>query len=119
MTKFRGKEILHNSDYEAITVTISKATTGTETVSGRKVLPAGTPVFGENATSIFDERNQKAIKATSNAKADGVTLHDVDLTDGDAATAIVYRGTVKSTKVEGYTEELKTALPLIKFVADK
>lgn len=114
--KFGEKEILHNYDYEAISVTVDKTTTGTVVENGRTLLKAGTPLFGDGA-SIWTDRTKKVKKAAANTDVDGILLHDIDLTDGDAVTAMVYRGTVRSDRVIGYTTDLDTALKHIQFVA--
>lgn len=111
-----SQEILHNLPYEAISVTVDATTEGTEIVNGRKLLKAGTVLYGDGG-SIFEDRTRKVKKAAANTAADGILLYDVDLTDGDAAVALVYRGTVRSDRVVGYTSELDSALPQIKFVA--
>ncbi|CRH93182.1 Uncharacterised protein [Chlamydia trachomatis] len=110
------KEILHNLPYEAISVTVDKTTEGTILEDGKKILKAGTIVAGDGA-SIFDDRTKKVKKVTSGAsKADGITLHDVDLTKGNAVVALVYAGTVRSDRVAEFAEETKAALPRIQFV---
>ena len=78
---FNEKEILHNLDYEAISVTVDKTTTGTVDEGGRKILKAGTFLAGDGK-SIFEDRTKKVIKLTNDAAAtyvDGVALHDVCL----------------------------------------
>ena len=118
---FNEKEILHNLDYEAISVTVDKTTTGTVDEGGRKILKAGTFLAGDGK-SIFEDRTKKVKKLTNDATAtyvDGVALHDVDLTDGDAVVACVFKGTLREDKcnngaaVEG---KVKEKLILIKFV---
>ena len=118
---FNEKEILHNLDYEAISVTVDKTTTGTVDEGGRKILKAGTFLAGDGK-SIFEDRTKKVKKLTNDAAAtyvDGVALHDVDLTDGDAVVACVFKGTLREDKcnsgaaVEG---KVKEKLNLIKFV---
>lgn len=112
---FNVAEILHNMPYEAISVTIDKTTTGTVTENGRKILKAGTILAGDGA-SVFADRTKK-VKANT-VKPDGVLLYDVDVTDADAAGALVYRGTLREDKVNGGTvsEEIQTALKHIQFV---
>ena len=118
---FNEKEILHNLDYEAISVTVDKTTTGTVDEGGRKILKAGTFLAGDGK-SIFEDRTKKVKKLTNDAAAtyvDGVALHDVDLTDGDAVVACVFKDTLREDKcnngaaVEG---KVKEKLNLIKFV---
>lgn len=108
-------EILHNMTYEAISVTVDKTTTETVTENGRKIVKAGTLLAGDGS-SIFDDRSKK-VKANT-TKPDGVLLYDVDVTDEDAQASLVYRGTLRSDKVNGGTvsDAIKTALPHIQFV---
>lgn len=110
-------EILHNLDYEAISATISADTAGTVTENGRKILPAGTLVIGEEG-SIFDDRRQLATQTDGAAGGvDGITLYDVDVTDEPAQVAVVYNGTVWANEVQvEVTEGIRTALPRITFV---
>lgn len=118
---FNEKEILHNLDYEAISVTVDKTTTGTVDEGGRKILKAGTFLAGDGK-SIFEDRTKKVKKLTNDATAtyvDGVALHDVDLTDGDAVVACVIKGTLREDKCNnGAAVEVKVKekLNLIKFV---
>ncbi|MBF0714499.1 hypothetical protein HZY83_07400 [Gemella sp. GH3] len=114
------KEILHNLDFEAISVTVDKSTTGTEIINGKKVLKAGTLISGDGA-SIFDDRTKKVKKLTNEATAeyvDGVLLYDVDLSDGDGVGTCVYKGTLREDKVNGGSVDNNAKLKLshIKFV---
>ncbi|EKB54468.1 hypothetical protein [Facklamia hominis] len=111
---FTSKEILHNLPYTALTVTVDKTTTGTVDEKGRKILPAGTVVFGDGA-SVFKDRTKKVKKSTGE-EADGIILHDVDVTDGDKEVAMVYQGTVRSDRVIDYADTIDKALPQIKFI---
>ena len=118
---FNEKEILHNLDYEAISVTVDKTTTGTVDEGGRKILKAGTFLAGDGK-SIFEDRTKKVKKLTNDATAayvDGVALHDVDLTDGDAVVACVFKGTLREDKCNNgaaVENKVKEKLNLIKFV---
>lgn len=114
-TIFGVAEILHNSSYEAISVTVDKTTAGTVTENGRKILKAGTLIAGDGA-SIFADRTKK-VKANA-TNPDGVLLYDVDVTDTNSAASLVYRGTLREDKVNGGTvpEGAKNALKHIQFV---
>ncbi|BCK40551.1 hypothetical protein [Streptococcus pyogenes] len=110
-----SKEILHNLDYEAISVTLDSSTIG------NKVVPAGTVLAGVSE-SVFKDRKQK-VKAVDNSAdyIDGILLTDVDLTNGDAAGSCVYRGTINADKladssVAGNYENLEEVLPHIQFI---
>ena len=117
---FNELEILHNLDYEAISVTVDKSTTGTVVENGRKILKAGTVVAGDGK-SIFEDRTKKVKKLTNAVSAtyvDGILLHDVDVTDEDVTVAIVYRGTVREDRCENGTIDanVKAKLNHIQFV---
>lgn len=69
-----------------------------------------------NGASIFADRSKKV--KTNTEAPDGVLLYDVDVTEGDAAASLVYRGTLREDKVNGGTvpEGAKAALKHIQFV---
>ncbi|AKI35192.1 TPA: head decoration protein [Streptococcus pyogenes] len=114
-----SKEILHNPDYEAISVTLDSEKIG------KKVVPAGTVLAGVSV-SVFKDRKQK-VKTVTNEEVttkeyvDGILLTDVDVTNGDATGACVYRGTINADKLadssvaENY-EDLEEVLPHIQFI---
>ena len=115
---FNTAEILHSLPYEAITAVLDKTTTGTVTENGRKILKAGTLLAGDKA-SIFADGTKKVKKAADAATyIDGVLLYDADITDADATVAVVYRGTLNESKVNGGTvaDTVKAKLPHIQFV---
>lgn len=114
-----SKEILHNLDYEAMSITLDSITIG------KKVVPAGTVLAGVSE-SVFKNRKQK-VKTVTNGEVSsennicGILLTDVDLTNGDAAGSCVYRGTVNADKLADTTlaedfTELATKLPHIVFI---
>ncbi|KGR72896.1 head decoration protein [Streptococcus phocae subsp. salmonis] len=92
-----SKEILHNLDYEAMSVTLDSSTIG------KKVVPAGTVLAGVSE-SVFKDRKQKVKTVNNSAVASeenicGILLTDVDLSDGDKTGACVYRGTINADKL--------------------
>lgn len=114
-----SKEILHNLDYEAISVTLDS------NKIGKKVVPAGTILAGKDK-SIFEDRKQKVETVTNEEVStkeyvDGILLTDVDLTNGDAVGSCVYRGTINADKLadssvsENY-DDLEEVLPHIVFI---
>ncbi|AWS23453.1 TPA: head decoration protein [Streptococcus pyogenes] len=110
-----SKEILHNLDYEAISVTLDSDEIG------KKVVPAGTVLAGVSE-SVFKDRKQK-VKAVDDSAdyIDGILLIDVDLTNGDAAGSCVYRGTINADKLADSSvaknyENLEEVLPHIQFI---
>lgn len=115
MELFTKKEILHNFPYEGLSVTVDKTTTGTETVDGRKILRAGTILVGAGGSNLKD-RKRKVKKATDETAADGILLHDVDVTDEDAVVSMIIKGTVRADRVAGYTDALDALLPNITFI---
>ncbi|KKC23165.1 structural protein [Streptococcus dysgalactiae] len=114
-----SKEILHNLDYEAISVTLDS------NEIGKKVVPAGTVLAGVSE-SVFKDRKQK-VKAVANSAVGsennicGILLTDVDLTNGDAVGSCVYRGTINADKLADSSiakkyEDLEEKLPHIQFI---
>ena len=95
-----GVEILASKDFQAIPVKV--ATPG----SGSHVVPAGTPLTGEGAS-------------TTGAGAIGVLLYDVD-TDANPNGAAVVQGIINATVAQehsgvSYADALYSALPGIVF----
>ena len=84
--------------------------------NGRKIVKAGTPLTGD-----LDARTTAFTKAEG-ANAVGVLLHDVDVTVAENNGTILLFGFVNTNRIDEttkalITEEVKTALPMIKFVA--
>ena len=102
----------------AFTISAIVGSTGvTNNAEGRKVIPAGTPVGG--ATSVLATRStvlQVTNTSQNGANAQGVLLHDVDVTNGNANAQVVIRGVVDSSKCPTIDATAKTALTLITFV---
>ena len=77
-------------------------------VGGRKIVKAGTPLTGD-----LNARNTPFTKATDSAQ--GVLLHDVDVTDGNANGTLLILGFVNTNRLESdvqalITENVKTSL---------
>lgn len=91
-------------------------------VGNKKIAKAGTPITGK-----LDEREKAftAAKAGSESEASdavGVLLHDVDVTAGNNNGAILLFGFVNTNRIDDTTKAkltsyVKTALPMIRFVA--
>lgn len=64
--------------------------------NGKKIIKAGTPVGG--TTSVLTNRQTVLTKGASNAQ--GVVLHDVDVTDGDGRATLVVAGYVDIYKLD-------------------
>lgn len=102
----------------AFTISAIVGSTGvTNNAEGRKVIPAGTPVGG--TTSVLATRStvlQVTNTSQNGANAQGVLLHDVDVTNGNTNAQVVIRGVVDSSKCPTIDTTAKTALTLITFV---
>lgn len=82
----------------AFTVGCLVGNTGvTANEEGRKIVKAGTPVGG--ATNVLTNR-QTVLAETTGETAQGVVLHDVDVTDGDANATLVIEGVIDVLKLE-------------------
>lgn len=110
------KEILYDSRYKAIPVTIDAEQV--DAVDGKKIVEAGALILGVDG-SVFDDRSSKAQPTTASGEIDGVLLYDVDVTHGDATGSLVYAGSVWANKVEpSVTTNVKTKLNQIKFITE-
>lgn len=85
----------------------------------RKIAKAGTPITGN-----LDKRGTAFTAATTStgSNAVGILLHDVDVTVDDNNGVILLFGFVNTNRIdettkEKITEDVKKALPMIKFVA--
>lgn len=85
----------------------------------RKIAKAGTPITGN-----LDERGTAFTAATTSTGSDavGILLHDVDVTVDDNNGVILLFGFVNTNRIDEttkakITEDVKKALPMIKFVA--
>lgn len=82
---------------------------------GKKILKAGTPVGG--STNVLMNRQTVLTKQTG-ANAQGVLLHDVDVTAGQANATLVIEGVIDYEKVDEdvqalYTGTVTGAMPKI------
>ena len=112
-------EILAYAD-DYVTVSAMMDDTGVVAdANGKKIVKKGTFVGGASA-SVFTDRTQKLKKGT--AVIDGVLFNDVDVTYGPAPCALMYAGTVKSSKLpEPVTSEIRGKLApdcRLSFLAD-
>ena len=73
--------------------------------NGRKIIKAGTPVGG--STSVLTNRQTVLTKGAENAQ--GVVLHDVDVTDGDGRATLVISGYVDLYKVDDDVKSIITS----------
>lgn len=82
---------------------------------GKKILKAGTPVGG--STGVLMNRQTVLTKQTG-ANAQGVLLHDVDVTAGEENATLVIEGVIDYEKVDTdvqalYTSTVLNAMPKI------
>lgn len=80
---------------------------------GKKVVKAGTPVYG----SLTARDTAMTVSGAENAKPCGVILHDVDVTNGKANSQVLYFGFIDVTKVESDVKtKLVAAEPNLKMI---
>ena len=82
---------------------------------GKKILKAGTPVGG--STNVLMNR-ETVLTKQNGSNAQGVLLHDVDVTAGEENATLVIEGVIDYEKVDEdvqalYTENALTAMPKI------
>ena len=115
-----GKHILIANDSYMVTLPARVTNTGLSADSdGKKILRAGTPLYGD-----ITARGTAFVKSTTTegvSNATAVLLHDVDVTAGAENATIILAGCVDTLKLDSATAELittavKTALPRIIFV---
>ena len=94
-----AKQILAIADhYLAAGITLPKDSALAVTVSGRKIVKAGT------------------IYPANDKTAEGLVLNDYDVTDGDQAAALVYHAVIKTAAIPvAPVTAAMIALPMIKF----
>jgi len=90
----------------------------TADTDGKKIIKAGTPVG--SATNVLENR-QTVLSVTNDATAgstsQGVVLHDVDVTNGNANATLVVAGYVDLLKLDvTLNSTAKTALSRIVFM---
>jgi len=81
-------------DYTAITVNVDDANI-VAGADGKKIIPAGTIIGG-----VLDDPTAAAVPADGvEVAAEGLLLHDVDVTAGDALGTMVIRGVIDAAKL--------------------
>lgn len=113
-----GKQILFAVEHQVSMGIVVDQSVGV-TEGTKKIAKAGTPLTGD-----LDERGTAFTAATTStdSNAVGILLHDVDVTVDDNNGAILLFGFVNTNMIDSTTKakitaEVKTALPMIKFVA--
>lgn len=84
------------NDYSAIAVNVDDANVVAGS-DGKKIVPAGTIMGG----GVFDDLTASAVPADGiGVAAEGILLHDVDVTDGDTLGTLLVRGIVDEAKLD-------------------
>lgn len=86
----------------AMSVVVSNAGVTADS-EGKKIIKAGTPVYG----SLRARNTAFTVSGASGAKPSGVILHNVDVTAGNANSQVVIFGTIDVSKVD---DDVATAL---------
>lgn len=96
-------QILFNTQNQvSVGVVVSNAVSS-QTVDGRKIVKAGTPLTGDLTTRTT------AFTAAGESNAVGVLLHDVDVTDGNANGTLLIWGFVNLDHIDSTTQALLTS----------
>ena len=109
--------LIANNSYMVTLPGIIKNTGVTAGEDGRKIVKAGTPLYGN-----IEKRDLGfTISGSEGASPVAIALHDVDVTAGDENGTIVLAGCVDLLKLESsvqtaLTASVKAALPRIIFV---
>lgn len=99
-------QILFNAQNQmSVGIKLGKNSNAAQTVDGRKIVKAGTPLNGDlkARTTAF----VKAVDSTNPAV--GVLLHDVDVTDSDANGTLLIWGFVNLSRLDTTTAGLITS----------
>ena len=93
-------------------------------VGTKKIVKAGTPITGslDARTTAFTAAATSGTTGNEKSNAVGILLHDVDVTVDDNNGTILLFGFVNTNRIDTttkakITDEVKAALPMIKFVA--
>ena len=109
--------LIANDSYMVTLPAIIKATGVSAGTDGKKVVKAGTPLYGD----IEKRDTAFTISGSEGATPSAIILHDVDVTAGAENATIVLAGVVDLLKLESsvqtaLTAAVKAALPRIIFV---
>lgn len=101
----------------AFTIPVQVTNTGiTADADGKKIIKAGTPIGG--STNVLENRNTVLVVANGST-AQGVILHDVDVTAGQENAIMVVAGYVDLNKIAVANQpvaDAKAALTKITFM---
>lgn len=101
----------------AFTIPVQVTNTGiTADADGKKIIKAGTPIGG--STNVLENRNTVLVVANGST-AQGVILHDIDVTAGQENATMVVAGYVDLNKIavaDQPVADAKAALTKITFM---
>lgn len=107
-----SKNILIGQESYSYSLGVIVANTGLSADSdGKKIIKAGTPIGG--STSVLENRQEPMISTNTSgngALAQGIVLHDVDVTEGNANATMVVAGVVDLLKLEDAPVSQATAV---------
>lgn len=93
----------------SLSVNLNDTGVANDATTGKKIIPAGTPVG--STTSVLDDETTP-LSVANDATAQGVLLHDVDVTNGTGNGSLLIFGFVNLNRIPNVTiaDEVKTAL---------
>lgn len=94
-------------DSVAVGVVVDKSNADAETVDGRKILRAGTPLTGD--LTARTTKFTKPTDAETSSNVVGILLHDVDVTDADANATLLLWGFVNMDRLSSKAAGLITS----------
>lgn len=122
-------QILFATQYQVSVGIVVDSTGVTAGADGKKILKAGTPVSGDltKRETAFKKIAAAVAKegetsTTTQPVAEGVLLHDVDVTSGEGNATLLLFGFVNLNRLDTatkalITDDVKADLTMIKFIA--
>lgn len=122
-------QILFATQYQVSVGIVVDSTGVTAGADGKKILKAGTPVSGDltKRETAFKKIAEVVAKngetsTTTQPVAEGVLLHDVDVTSGEGNATLLLFGFVNLNRLDAatkalITDDVKADLTMIKFIA--
>ena len=101
----------------AIPVQVGNTGIDADEKTGKKIIKAGTAIGG--STSVFGKRDEVLNKTTAAEEAQGILLHDVDVTAGANNGSMLVAGYVDTDKIDTKDlpgEDVQKALTRILFM---
>ena len=96
--------------HAALSILVNDAGVTADPATGKKIIPAGTPVGGPDT---FFEEEQTVLSVVSDATVKGVLQHDVDVTSGQGNGSLIIFGFVNENRLADSVkipDAVKTAL---------